>query len=385
VEANLQWQRHWLQELADEVIPGSEPAAGGPREVPVFDLTLHTLTGEALYRHTLAGDIHGTVGVSGSFQDNATSGEVPLIPPATSTSGAVFLLEQGRFGPLELLAGVRSDLSGVSADASPDLDLVATDRAFGVFSWSVGGVLHAGPAVQLSANVGRAWRAPTLAELFSDGPRLGELRYDEGDPNLDPEKGLSVDGGIEADAGLVRAELHGFWSTYSDYIFTERTEAMRQDLRVYRYRQADATVYGGEASLEVRPRDFLALRARTDLVRGTNDELDQPLPLMPPPRVQLEGEFRFDAHGWTRSSYARLEWELVSEQKHLAPSDVPVGDYDLVHLGGGFATRFAGMPLQVDLRVRNLLDTSYRDFLSRYKEFALNPGRSLVLRLSTGL
>jgi hypothetical protein len=39
----------------------------------------------------------------------------------------------------------------------------------------------------------------------------------------------------------------------------------------------------------------------------------------------------------------------------------------------------------VDLQVRNALDTAYRSFLNRYKEFALDPGRSIVLRIATGI
>jgi hypothetical protein len=38
----------------------------------------------------------------------------------------------------------------------------------------------------------------------------------------------------------------------------------------------------------------------------------------------------------------------------------------------------------VDVSLRNALDTRYRSFLSRYKEFADNPGRNLIFRLSTG-
>jgi hypothetical protein len=35
--------------------------------------------------------------------------------------------------------------------------------------------------------------------------------------------------------------------------------------------------------------------------------------------------------------------------------------------------------------VRNALDARYRSFLSRYKEFALGPGRAVVLRVSSAL
>ena len=44
-------------------------------------------------------------------------------------------------------------------------------------------------ALSVSGNVGRAWRAPTLFELFSNGPHLGEARYEQGDPGLRPEAG----------------------------------------------------------------------------------------------------------------------------------------------------------------------------------------------------
>ena len=40
-------------------------------------------------------------------------------------------------------------------------------------------------------------------------------------------------------------------------------------------------------------------------------------------------------------------------------------------------------PKPLDLTVRNAGNVQYRDFLSRYQAFALNPGRNIVIRLST--
>jgi hypothetical protein len=39
----------------------------------------------------------------------------------------------------------------------------------------------------------------------------------------------------------------------------------------------------------------------------------------------------------------------------------------------------------VDLQLHNALDKRYANFLSRYKTYALDPGRNLVVRLSTEL
>jgi hypothetical protein len=54
-------------------------------------------------------------------------------------------------------------------------------------------------------------------------------------------------------------------------------------------------------------------------------------------------------------------------------------------VSAGFNSRFAGQRLSVDLRVHNLLDQPYRDYLSRYKEFALDPGRNLTIRVTSGI
>jgi iron complex outermembrane receptor protein/hemoglobin/transferrin/lactoferrin receptor protein len=50
---------------------------------------------------------------------------------------------------------------------------------------------------------------------------------------------------------------------------------------------------------------------------------------------------------------------------------------------GGTSVQAIGRTLRIDLALRNALDTQYRDFLNRYKEFALDPGRALELRVGT--
>ena len=42
-----------------------------------------------------------------------------------------------------------------------------------------------------------------------------------------------------------------------------------------------------------------------------------------------------------------------------------------------------GRAWNLSLRVRNAANKRYRDFLSRYKEFADNPGRDVTLRVGT--
>src|SRR5256885_16115326 len=55
----------------------------------------------------------------------------------------------------------------------------------------------------------RAWRAPTLFELFSNGPHLGEARYEIGDAGLKPEAGTELDGTLRWQGTRGRVERFG--------------------------------------------------------------------------------------------------------------------------------------------------------------------------------
>ena len=378
LETKAQWQRHSLIEVSDT---GVSPS-GAPLEGTAFDLLLNTLTVDALIHHTAGARVAGTLGVSGVAQSNETRGRIQLVPNARVRSGAVFGFEQASFGRLRVMAGGRVDARRLTADANA--------RDYTAFAGNLGIVYGAGAAA-LSANVGRAWRAPTLFELFSNGPHLGEARYEIGDATLQPEVGTDVDIGVRWQSGRVRAELAAYRNAIGRFIFITPTDSFvtvsptpPDSLRVYRYRQADARLLGGEAELEVAVAAALSLRARADAVRGTNEATNEPLPLVPPARGAFAAEFHRSGLAWADRAYAGAEVELVTRQTRVNPLDIPTGGYTLVNLSAGLTRPMLGRIGRVDLSVRNVANVSYRSFLSRYKEFALDPGRNVVLRVSIG-
>lgn len=376
LEMHAQFQRHWLAEVSDE---GGAATGGG--EQTAFELALNTLSGDVALHHSLGPRVSGTAGVSGFAQAHDSRGPITLIPDAHGAAGGAYVFEEATFGRLALSGGVRGDVRGLSADANAVLATPASDRAWGALSADAGAVLTVARGVALRANVGRAWRAPTLFELYANGPLLSDARWELGDANLEAERSTSVDGGVRVETGRVRAELSAFRNGMANFIFVEPTTAFRQNLRVFRHAQAPAVLWGMDGGLAVEATRALALRAVGDWVRGRNRSTGEPLPLMPPPRASLEAEVR--GGGSARRAWATIGGDLVGRQTHLAPTDIPTAAYALLHLGGGLEGRFQGRPTRIDLRVSNALNTRYADFLSRYKEFAFDPGRSITLRLGT--
>jgi len=371
LETRAQGQIHHMVEMEDD------PAAlaqGQRVEVPVFDLTLTTGLGEALLHHSLVRGTSGTIGVTGKLQHSATDGVIPLIPAADMMSGGVFLLERAEKGPVTLLAGVRGDLAQTDAVGH-------AARHFDAFTWSAGAAWRLTGSVSLTGNVGTAWRAPTLFELYASGPRLGEARYEIGDANLHKETSLNLDGGVRWQGDRVRGHVAVYRNRFDRFLFIQPTDEIRDGYRVFYYRQADARLQGGEGSLEVEAAPWLTLSASGDLVRGTNETVDEPLPLMPPRRIiggaEVHGAWP-STEDWT---FGGVEVENVAKPDRLNPFDIPVDGYTLVHVTAGWRGEWMGREAGVDLRVRNAANTSYKDFLSRYKAFALNPGRDVVLRV----
>ncbi len=277
-------------------------------------------------------------------------------------------------------------VGGVPRNTSADA-LVGSSTSRNV-SWTepsgnVGVVLRPVPQLALTANAGAAWRAPTLFELFANGPHLAEARYEIGDETLKAEQARNLDVVARWQDDRVRAEVSAFRNAINHYVYLTPTNQTQQGLRVFRHVQADALLTGGEGSIEVVAAPQLLLRGRFDLVRGTNRATDEPLPLMAPKRGAVGAEYHFADNGWASNAFVSGEVEYTAKQDRPNSLDVVTDAYTLVNFDIGFQQRLFGRSTRIDLGVRNAVNTSYRSFLSRYKEFALDPGRNIILRIST--
>jgi iron complex outermembrane receptor protein len=74
----------------------------------------------------------------------------------------------------------------------------------------------------------------------------------------------------------------------------------------------------------------------------------------------------------------------VSQQNRYPDSldwTTPPGAYGLFDINAGFQINLKKQPIKISMGIQNLFDTSYRDYLSRYRYFSLDPGRNIILRV----
>lgn len=329
----------------------------------------------------------GVVGVSFLRTAFSKFGEETLIPNSTTTGLGVFGFEQVETGRWQLSFGARYDHRTLDNASDDVLGLDAGTRDYHSVTGNVGVLYRLAEPLALVVNAGRGFRAPSPFELFSNGVHEGTVRFERGDPTLKNETSFNVDVALRVQSGAVRAEIGAFRNAITNYIYPRPTGTTDPEsgFQIYDVSQGDALLTGVEGSLEYHPTTWLHLRAGGDYTRGQNTTLDLPLAFVAPLRVTASARLEGKGGALFASPYLELGGETNAKQTRLDPEDVAPDGYTIANLGAGVTLANGRRPVQVDVQVRNLFDASYRAFLSRYKLYADDPGRSAMLRVSLGL
>ncbi len=373
---------------------------------PAFDLSLWTTTAEAKLRHRPIGHFVGAFGVSFMNQLNQNAEAGQLIPNFRAVTGGAFWRETWLVNRrLTLEAGARYDLRWLRAFPFEGFEdgFVAREHRYASPSAVLGAIYELAPAWSLAANVGTAWRPPSVNELYSDGVHHGTAQFERGDPDLGPERSLDASLTLRHESALASAEVSVYNNRIADFVYlVPETGAdgeirARQTIRgaywVFDHVQDDAVLRGLDADVTVRPVPGLDLSATVSLVRGTNLDANRPLFGMPADRAGIGAEVALPEAGPFRAHAVGAGLRLVREQTEVPGVEVlrddggrnvlaPPPGYALLDLSYDADLRLGGLDARLGVGVSNLLDTAYRDYLSRFRYYIDGPGRNVTARLS---
>ena len=219
-------------------------------------------------------------------------------------------------------------------------------------------------------------RAPSIDELFANGPHAGTQAFEVGDPDLGSERSLGFEASVKREAGPVRLTATAYLSQFSNFIYQAPTGASEDDLPVYSYRQGRADYYGFELEADVRLGTALGVawtfEGVADATRATIEGFG-PAPQIPP--LRLLGALRA---AWGPFD-ARLEAERVFAQRRVAALETETSGYTLLNLGIDWHPLEDRPELTIDLTANNLLDVVARRHASLLKDYAPLAGRDIRL------
>ncbi len=333
-----------------------------------------TVSGELLARHAEWGPFSsGGMGTRVAWESFGFGGGL-YTPNSRHTSVAVYALEEVDLDPVRLEAGLRYDRVRVwplREDPSSNIGHIRA-RSFGAVSGSLGALAGLTRNVTVGASLARAFRTPSVSELYSEGPHLAAYAFEVGNPSLDTERGTGVDLFVRFTGDRLNAEATWFRNAMAGYVFPLETGKLsRVRLPIFQYEGEDAVLAGFEGALELAVVGDLTAQAVASHVRGTIEATGEPLPLIPP----LQSRF---AIGYApRSWFAEAEARVAARQDRTGAFESATDGYAVFDLSAGIRVTIRGRLNVITVRLENLSNTEYRNHLSRVKEIMPEAGRSI--------
>ncbi len=365
--------------------------------IEALHLKLGTLDGTLKLHHELSKNLSGTFGFSFNHQNNETLAEEKLIPNYNANTFGIFLFEKYSIKYFTFSAGARFDSKKLNIESTvfetdslgnPLKTLNPQQLRFNAFTGSFGIVYAPTKVVNLFANLGRGWRPPSEFELFVDGVHEGTGRFERGIKTLDslaeplPEASINVDAGLRLNYKSLSVQVSAYRNMVNNFIYPSPTGDTLDGFPVFNILQAKSTFYGYEYSIQFQPVMWMVLSANGDYVNTQNDATKNPLPFTPPMKNIFDVKLQKTEMGKLLNPYIKLGAKVVSAQSNTDPLESKTDGYTLLTGGIGFDFEFAKTIASVDLSIDNIANTKYVDHLSRYKGYAMNPGRSFNLQLT---
>lgn len=388
---------------------------GGRSEVPSLSLDLYTHTIELDLNFTMGEYWRGDAGFSFMYQNNENNPETgirPLIPDFENWTGGMHGIMRYVREKYELEAGIRYDMKHYLVKRfDQNNNLLKPEFDFNNVTGSLGGLFYLQNNWSFRSNIGTAWRAPHVNELYSEGLHHGAAAIEEGNDELVSEKAVKWINTLSKQTSEWRMEFTAYYNLINDYIFLRPEDValtIRGAFPVLRYRQTDASFLGFDTDFEYHLSEASTLSAKLSYIRAEDLNTNAPLINIPASQLQFGYEHKFNSSRLAEP-FARLDVVGVARQWN-APRVVTIeeirdadendedlfGDdasiFDIMDVpdgyvnfnfsaGVGIPTR-SGNPVNFFLSVENLLNNSYRNYMNRFRYYADDVGRNISLRIN---
>ncbi|EMY79307.1 TonB-dependent receptor [Leptospira weilii serovar Ranarum str. ICFT] len=353
-----------------------------------LNLFLDTATADAKFHHKpIFNFLKGTFGLSGLEQKNRTIGTEALTPSYGIVNVAGYFLEELKLGSLTFSAGARGDKRSADIRNNETLGVAEQNKNYYATTGSTGLVWRIDKYFSAVFNFGRGFRAPTPFELFSHGVHEGTGKFEIGKNDLKPEYSNNMDFSLRYGSSKIQSEISVFQNNIQNFIYSASIAEIDvvSGLPKYAYKQGDAILRGGEFSIQAELSRKLVLSGGIDIVHARNQNDTNPLPRTTPNRARAGLRWTEDSVLGLKDFYFSINGRFYDSQFRVDPKETPTKGYNLTDIGLGFELPYFGDGISkptVDLNVQNVFNVSYVDHLSRYKDYALNPGINAILKIS---
>ncbi len=331
----------------------------------------------------------GLFGVWGENRDYA-SGAFSETPATVERALAFYTFQEARPANWNLQLALRYDLRSVSPRRERDSFLIGQirERNFGGFSGSFRAAYLWDDRLKTGITLMRAFRAPGIEELFSEGPHLANFSYEKGNPELGAETGFGAELFAEYQTSRATFAAAVFRNQMGNYIFPRDTNELatrRADLNKFIFEEQRVLMTGFELQASYRLTQNFKLSSELNFVRGDFIDDDESFPFIRTGSSDLAVPMMPPFSGRSTLEWARGDLRVGSSVRYAAAQN-RVDRFETTTDGYTVFDAFAQYNLSTGsvlhtftLNIENIGDTVYRNHLSRIKEIYPEPGINLRL------
>jgi iron complex outermembrane recepter protein len=153
----------------------------------------------------------------------------------------------------------------------------------------------------------------------------------------------------------------------------------------FSYAQTDAILRGGDVLFTFKPIKNFYLKLKGSTLFAKNKSNNEWLPLMPADRMELSLGIDNQSFKNIKKGYANIALGLTRRQTRIPLSifdyQAPPAGYGRVDVTLGGDVHFGKRILETTLRIENLFDKEYREYLDRLRYFSVMVGRNISLKM----
>ena len=397
-------------------------------KTPAIDLKLNTHTFDTEWETHHSDTRTLSFGFNTMYQTNRNvpgTQRIPFIPNFDNISGGAFATSKIFIDKWTIDAGVRYDYRNYSVKGF-DFKNSRYDASFNFnnISASVGVTRQIATEQVINVNVSTAWRPPHVSELYSVGTHQSAAAIEYGlmldsesnevrdinEVEFSPEQAVKSVASYQVIRDRFQFTVTPFANYIQNYIYLMPqgiTKNVRGVYPYFRYQQTDALFLGADidAAIEL-PGNFTA-SPKISLLRARDVVNKSFFLFIPSSRYSFDVRYDRPEVFGLRNAYVESGFQYVSRQvfsprvitvreikeadeNGLDPfqgdasifdfAEAPNG-YLLLNTSAGFSIKSDRVQYDFRLSVENLLNQRYREYTNRFRYYADDPGRNVVLSI----
>ncbi|MCB9046233.1 MAG: TonB-dependent receptor [Chitinophagales bacterium] len=324
-----------------------------------------------------------------TYEHNTNLGKRILVPDADLLEGSVSGFLRFKFYKINIETGAGMSYKSISTystgrvNSSGEIQPFTVSRpiANGLAGFSYNPNSH----TNIKYNISSGFRMGNLAELSSNGLHEGSYRYEIGNPNLKREQNINNDVSLEIKHNRWQAGIAGYYNRFFNYIYLAPTADSFVGFQIFRYKQQNAAIYGGEFMASYLVAKSIELKENLAITSGVLD-LGGNLPFIPAYKNALSLVFTPVTKGAITNIRIEPAIEYYFAQNTPAMFELATPAYTLVNFYSSANADIFHRTFNLSLSCKNLLNNAYASHLSRIRYYGLlNQGINIIFSVTTNL